>query len=718
LASDVWSTVMTIRSRLLRYGLLIALLPMLVVVLFHRDMLARLDERIGQVAYQSLTRNARSYLQTVVEDYGRVGALSKRNVESLLRWQAREVEARLAGLEAGDAAPIYFSADYDAGKVPTETTDLQKFMRYGDDGAWSPIPVNFEHQVYVRATAARGPDVQRDMRLLSGMADVYARLYRMNPPLLQWLYTALESGFHSCYPGHGGYPPDYDPRERLWYKRARDEGDLTWTLLPVVSSRSVSLTVSMPVRRPDGSFAGVTAIDVPLASMLRDLKLPQAWADQAEVFHVMPGLEGSGDEGKLLVVVHRSYETRGRDWRSALELNVLTTSDSEGLAELIGDARAKRSGVRRMDYQGVDSLWAWSPYDDDRLVSVVIVPYAGVVADARGVRGIIGKFTSRALLYSALVFLGALVLVTLLAIRRSRGFTEPIRKLSWAAQRLGQGHLETKVEIQTGDELEYLGGMVNTIGPQLAQRDRMQKSLLIARDVQLHLLPHGPPALEGYDLAGASLSCDETGGDYYDYILVPGREGRLGIAIADITGHGVGAALLMASTRAVLRAHAMHDPDDLGRMFADLNNHLVHDTGDARFVTMFYGLLEGPAGKLTWCSAGHDPALLHRHSCDGVESLSEGNGLLLGAFEDVSYTQAGPIELQSGDVLLIGTDGIWEAQDPDGKQFGKSRLEAFLSKNANLSADRIVQALQEEITRFRGPAPQEDDITVVVVKKL
>ncbi len=709
---------MKIRSRLLRYGLLIALLPMLVVVLFHRDMLARLDERIGQVAYQSLTRNARSYLQTVVEDYGRVGALSKRNVESLLQWQAREVEARLAGLGADDASPMYLSADYDAGHVPAETTDLHKFMRYGDDGRWSPIPLTFEHQVYVRAPGARGEKVLHDMRLLSGMAPVYARLYKMNPPLVQWQYTALESGFHSCYPGHGGYPPDYDPRERLWYTRARQEGSLTWTLLPVVSSRAVSLTVSMPVHWPDGSFAGVTAIDVPLGSMLRDLKLPHAWASQAEVFHVMPGQEGSDDEGKLLVIVHRSYETRGRDWRSDLELNVLNSSDSDGLAQLHTDARARRSGVRRMEYQGVDSLWAWSPYDDDRLVSVVIVPYAGVVADARSVREIIGDSTSRALLYSALVFLGALVLVTVLAIRRSRGFTEPIRKLSWAAEQLGHGRLDTRVKITTGDELEYLGSMVNSIGPQLTERDRMQRSLMIARDVQVHLLPHDPPELEGYQLAGASLYCDETGGDYFDYISLPGSKDRLGIAIADITGHGVGAALLMASTRAVLRAHAVHDPDDLGRMFTELNNHLVHDTGDARFVTMFYGLLDGASGTLRWCSAGHDPALWHRHSGDGIEMLSEGNGLLMGAFEGIRYTQAEPIQLESGDVVLIGTDGIWEAQNPDGRQFGKQRLKRLLSEQAHLSAGQIVRRIQEEIARFQGEASQEDDITVVVIKKL
>jgi sigma-B regulation protein RsbU (phosphoserine phosphatase) len=708
---------MTIRSRLLRYALVITLLPLVTVVVFHRLTMVRLDRNIGAVAYESLTGNARDYLLAVVDDYGRLGDLSKRNVESLLRWQASEVEMRLAKEPPADGRIIYCE-EFDEGRLPTTTSELRKYMRYQDDGQWTPIPISFDEQVYVLA-----PDVERalarpQMLRLADMTDTYRRLYSMNPPLVQWQYTALEVGFHSCYPGHGGYPESYDPRKRAWYTNARANGDVAWTLLPVVSSRTVALTASTPVYWPDGNFAGVTAIDVPLQSMLRELELPHDWAEHAETFHVMPSDPDGEFGGELVVIIQRSYEIRGRQWDRPVKFDVLTSDDTEGLQQLRRDAEAGRAGVRRMPYKGVDSIWAWSPYDRGRLISVVIVPYDTIVADAEHTRQIINLSTNRAMAYSAGVFFLALLAVTAVVVVRSRHFTEPIRQLSTAATRLAEGDFQTRVQIGTHDELEHLGGLVNDIGPQLAERDRMQRSLMIAHDIQIHLLPHEPPSVEGFDIAGSSNYCDETGGDYFDYIELPDRPGELGIAVGDITGHGVAAALLMATARAVLRSHAIADVKDLGRMLEDINLHLIRDTGDTRFLTLFYGVLDGPNSRLTWVSGGHDPAMWLRYGGDGVEELTDGSGMLLGVFEKATYTESAPITLTQGDVVVIGTDGIWEALNAEGEQFGKQRLAGVIKDNAARSAEEIVAAIQQEVAAFRGSAPQEDDITVVVVKKL
>ncbi|MDP6044646.1 MAG: PP2C family protein-serine/threonine phosphatase, partial [Phycisphaerae bacterium] len=266
--------------------------------------------------------------------------------------------------------------------------------------------------------------------------------------------------------------------------------------------------------------------------------------------------------------------------------------------------------------------------------------------------------------------------------------------------------------------LQDLGEVFNDMGPKLRERQKMKQSLELAMEIQQHLLPQGSPPVNGFDVAGRSIYCDETGGDYYDFIeLAELGPGRLGIALGDVSGHGIGAALLMAAARGVLRSHAAMHGANLGELFETLNRHLVRDTGEAQFMTLFYAVLDAEARSLVWTSGGHDPALWLKNPSGDIDELPN-TGIPLGILEDAPYSQAGPIKLDAGDIVLVGTDGIWEARNTDGEMFGKDRLRQILIDSASCSAKEIHDTIVQAVHEFRQTHPQEDDVTLVVIKAL
>ena len=180
----------------------------------------------------------------------------------------------------------------------------------------------------------------------------------------------------------------------------------------------------------------------------------------------------------------------------------------------------------------------------------------------------------------------------------------------------------------------------------------------------------------------------------------------MGFAVGDITGHGIQAALLMASARAVLRSHAESEFDDLGSMFADINTHLVRDTGDERFLTMFYGVIDADDRTLRWVSGGHDPALWFRYgnAADPTVGL-DNDGLVLGVLEEVPYATAGPITLSPGDIIAVGTDGIWEACNPAGEDFGRDRFWQVDRRQRRKDQPRDLRRRRRRRDRPSAPAP-------------
>ena len=243
-----------------------------------------------------------------------------------------------------------------------------------------------------------------------------------------------------------------------------------------------------------------------------------------------------------------------------------------------------------------------------------------------------------------------------------------------------------------------------------------KKSLRLASEVQKSLLPQGFLQLQGIEIAGKTKACDEIGGDYFDYLEdYEGVKSRLDLVVGDVTGHGIDAALLMTSARAFLRM-CVQQRVSIARIVTELNRHLAVDfLSTGRFMTLFYMSIDRAKESLRWVRAGHDPAIIYDPLKDEFEEL-KGTGLALGVDRDYIFEENGKTGIRSGQVIAIGTDGIWDACNKGKILFGKNRFREILRKNAHRSAHEIIAAVYDELSIFTHGLRQADDITLVVIK--
>lgn len=240
------------------------------------------------------------------------------------------------------------------------------------------------------------------------------------------------------------------------------------------------------------------------------------------------------------------------------------------------------------------------------------------------------------------------------------------------------------------------------------EAQRVQRQVELAADVQRRLLPTEPPISDVVEVAGRYEPCFELGGDFYDFLTF---ENSVGMILGDVVGKGVAASLLMATVRAALRAHA-EDTYDLDAIMAKVNAGLARDTGDNEFATVFYGTLDTTTLRLTYASAGHDPALLLR---DGqFIELTEG-GMVLGVDPNAHY-EKGLLDLRPGDVLLAYTDGVTDATNFNEEKFGRDRIRQAVRYAADGSAQDIVNHILWEVRRFVGLHQAADDMTLLAAK--
>lgn len=272
----------------------------------------------------------------------------------------------------------------------------------------------------------------------------------------------------------------------------------------------------------------------------------------------------------------------------------------------------------------------------------------------------------------------------------------------------------------TRDDLNLLTVMANVAAirieharlNEIEEAERaMAKEMEQAAQIQARLLPSGPPMVEGLDIAARAVAARHCGGDYYDFIKFP--DGEVALMVGDVAGKGMPAALLMSSLQA--RVHVLFDePEGVGDKMRKLNRSTCGSCPDNRFITFFLGVLSAN-GDFTYTSAGHNPPLLVR--ANGEHETLTGGGVILGIMAKAQYPEQST-KLKSGDVLVLFSDGVTEAPDANGDEFGDDRLADLVTGLRDRPAMEIVEAIHSAVAEYTKGLPQADDITVVVARKL
>jgi sigma-B regulation protein RsbU (phosphoserine phosphatase) len=324
-----------------------------------------------------------------------------------------------------------------------------------------------------------------------------------------------------------------------------------------------------------------------------------------------------------------------------------------------------------------------------------------------------GQFNRDIMTFAGSVFIIFIIMSLSLNLLVAKSILRPINDMIGMARNVRKGHFDQKVRVVSNDELGIMGDGMNAMTDGLIERDRLRRGLYLAQEIQQALLPRECPAIDGLDMAARSLYCDETGGDYYDFIGNDNKQ--LDAVIGDVSGHGISSAILMASVRAFLRQRA-HLPGNLSRMMSDVNRQLLNDVEDSgNFMTLFYLRLDPSKRCLSWIRAGHDPAIFYNPISDRFNDM-HGKGLALGISGQAEFEENERTGLIPGQIIVLATDGVWEACNKEGDMFGKEPLYRIVRQNRNAVAEDILGKCFQALEEFQTGTVREDDITMMVIK--
>ena len=327
----------------------------------------------------------------------------------------------------------------------------------------------------------------------------------------------------------------------------------------------------------------------------------------------------------------------------------------------------------------------------------------------------------------AVAFLVVGVAGLAIGISMSRSITGAVHALYAGTQRVMRGEFSQLIQVSGRDQLAELSGSFNTMTQNLErllavakEKERMQAEIEIARGVQDQLYPKAPPVFESLRVLGMCDPARMVSGDYYDYQLV---DGRLAIAIGDVAGKGISAALLMATIQAAMRMELRASADlaasrnglrfSTARMVSELNQQLHATTSAEKYATFFFAIYDPATGLLTYTNAGHLQPVLFR---SGVSTPLDVNGTVVGAFPFSTYEES-KLELRSGDLLLCYTDGITEPENEYGEMFGEERLIELVAKNVQQDEAQIIESVMERVREWTGVPELSDDMTVLLARK-
>ncbi|PKL68382.1 MAG: serine/threonine protein phosphatase [Methanomicrobiales archaeon HGW-Methanomicrobiales-1] len=579
----------------------------------------------------------------------------------------------------------------------------------------------FNSTVILLAPGSTAIPPSDEYRTLAGMDDLLMAVQHADTDMAS-VYVATDSGILRSNPWCT-FEPGYDPRDRDWFTRAKSSSSVAWSK-PYVDASGNGLMITGSHAVPTKYGTWVIASDITIETI------------KQEILNL--ALRGTGyallidNEGN---VISSPNQTAGNTtWDEAFASHNIFDSSDPDLVKTGRNMVAGKTGMEHIWIDGQETYIAYAPVPSMNWSFAIAKPASQVMAPSMETEGAIlsatqstskniDAQTTRILGIFVGLFCILLIIVIVLSVMLSKIITRPVEILKQGTVAIGNGDLDYHLTIETGDEFEALAHSFNTMAGDLkkniehlrrttAEKERYAKEMEIAKEIQDNFLPESAPAIPGIELAAATLPAMEIGGDLYDFIPVKGN--RWGIAIADVSGKGVSAALFMALSRTLIRITGSAEADP-SVVLQQANRLIFEDGRSSMFITVFYGVLDPEKMTFTYGNAGHNLPLLVRGNPPEIRILEDGRCIALGVVPEVTITP-GELALQPGDLIVMYTDGVTEAFNPRDEEFGEERLADFIRDHRDAPVQQIIDDLLEELKRFFDNAPQSDDITLVVIR--
>ena len=518
----------------------------------------------------------------------------------------------------------------------------------------------------------------------------------------------------------------YEARERLWYSVGENASRPIFTDVYIAAmTGEPCISCTMRYEDADG-FAGVVGIDCNAAEIYAQLN--KTALGNNEFCFIL------NSSGEIL------YSTQRRGDFVTGEKN-FEANDDPDVANLISEMLDADSGVLQIKSDGEEYYAAYAPMPAADWSIATLVRRDEVIAPARNVRDDIllriGEFEKQ--FGQLFVFMFAIGLTLMLFLIYSlfrvsdgmaRRFVEPIEELAKGVREITSGNFDRRIDIKTGDEIEHLAVCFNAMLDELktymknltsvtAEKERIATELDVATEIQQSILPQEFDFNRAdFEIFATMNAAKEVGGDFYDFYMLD--ENHLMITMADVSGKGVPAALFMMIGKTVLKNSSLTaaDADDIGALVTRANQQLCQNNDAMMFITTFIGLLDLKSGRFTYVNGGHNPPLIYSARDEKWRYLgTTKHNYALGLIDDAEFEQE-TIDLASGDMIYLYTDGVTEALNEREELYGDDRLEQCLNRVnvKNLSVEEVLEEVRRSLDEYVGNTAQSDDITMLAVR--
>ena len=584
------------------------------------------------------------------------------------------------------------------------------------------LPITLNHISFWLPEGVSRKETDAEINRIAPLLDDFISCAAALQNLVLWQEIVLEDGLVATYPGHNSFPRKYDPRKHIWYKNIKNDPAMDWTLpTPDPATRTLCYRFSAPIMEKN-KFIGAASIVIPVNTIIEG-SFTGTETKAAEIMMVSTGSDEIYRENSLLVVgkigdnakIKVPHGPMGRFWLRPPEPEWLT-EDTPEFKTLIQDINEKNSGVLHMNYKGIPSLWTYSPVNT-HLAILIITPVHEFTAEADEAEQYVRESIANQLEGTSLIALSVIISIAIVAYFVSQSLSTPIRRLSEAMIKVGEGDWDARADFHSKDELGDLAQNFNYMVPQLREHSKIRQALSLADEAQQSLFPKAPPEVDGVDIGARCTFSEQTGGDYYDFVgCATCGPNTFATVIGDVSGHGVSAALLMTSARAYMRALSGRGKT-LVEAATEVNRLITKDCAQTgHFMTMFMAVCNAQERTVNWIRAGHDPGMIYTPETDTFDQLL-GEGLALGVDENYPYREY-LTQMNQGQIMVLYTDGIWEAHSPAGNQFGKDKMQQVIRDNCHKSSQELADIMLIEVAAHRKGLPLEDDCTIIVVKFL